>query len=180
MTPPLPLIGQARSLSESSHVARLRHLWRRSGEVRRSAPHSSRLIERWYAESYAPFLSRGNNAAGVLAISGGLALILGYHAIQLQPARHDVTVWPPSHNAYKYLEARDSLFELAERQVHIVWGVAGVDRAGVNRCNEFDLGAVIWDDDFDASDPDAQVALLRGCTEPALNPALHVVNGSAT
>ena len=63
-------------------------------------------------------------------------------------------------------------------QVVLIWGVASVDRAGVDRCDEFDLGHAVFDTRFDAADPAAQRALLQGCLEPPTNPALRIKPGS--
>ena len=98
----------------------LRRLWRRSGQLRQTAPAGSRFIERLYAERYAPFLCRGQNAALVLGLSATVAVVFGYYALQLQPAAHDVKLWPEWHNAYKYLDINDAHFELAKKQVTLV------------------------------------------------------------
>ena len=159
-------------------IWRLRTVWRRSGEVRRSMPRGSRLIERFYAECYAPFLTRGYNALWLLIVSSLFGLLFGYHALYLSPAAQDVSVWPEWHNEFKYMHARDTLFDLSEEQVHVIWGVKGVDRTGVNLWDESDLGRVVWDDEFDASDPEAQMALLRACDELPKRKELKVAEGS--
>ena len=178
-TPSTPWRARVRALTDPFHVAKLSHLWRRSGEVRRSMPRGSRYIERMYAEWYAPFLTRGRNAMWVLGFSTLLGLVFGYYALQLRPAARAYSVWPSWHNEYQYLEARDTLFELAEEQVHVFWGVSGVDRTGVDRWNESDIGQVVWDNEFNASDPDAQVALLHACESLPMRPELQIAPGGA-
>ena len=176
--------GKVAAFTEAWHAGEASRIWRASGEARRihqrggDRAHGGRWVEQWYSEYYAPFLTRGHNAVWMLLVSGCVALIFGFKALQLQPARHDVSVWPPWHNEYSYLEMRDGRFELARERVHLLWGVSDVDRTDVDRWDEADLGSVVWDDSFDASDPEAQVALLRGCTEPPLKPELMIVNGT--
>ena len=56
-------------IASGAPLPELRSLWRRSGAVARKPPSRSRRIERWYAEHYAPFLSRPANARRVLGAS---------------------------------------------------------------------------------------------------------------
>ena len=141
---------------------------------------ATRFVERIYAKHYVPFLSRGRNALWMLLGSSAIGLLFGRQALRLQPASHDVNVWPAWHNAFRYLETRDGRFELKRERVTLLWGVRGVDRRGVDPWDETELGQLEWDPAFDAAEPRAQEALLRGCVEPVRNPALRVVNGSAS
>ena len=95
-------------LSEAFYVAKLSHLWRRTGQMRREMPRGTRLIERFYAEHYAPFLTRGHNALIMLVISACVGCLFGYHALQLRPASRDINVWPDWHNEFHYFHARDT------------------------------------------------------------------------
>lgn len=61
----------------------------------------------------------------------------------------------------------------------MIWGVHGVDRTGVDAWNESDIGHVVWDSSFDASDPLAQVALLHACEELPRRAELRITPGSA-
>lgn len=137
------------------------------------------MIERLYAERFAPFLTRGRNALWVLAFSTLVGVICGYHALQLRAASRDVNVWPHWHNAYQYLRTRDAYFELSEDRVLVFWGVRGVDRGGVSPWDEDDLGRVVWDEAFDASDPEAQAALLWACETLPARAELRIAPESA-
>lgn len=131
-----------------------------------------------YADVWAPFLCRGHNAVALVAVLGALALCFGVEALRLQPAQKDVDVWPAWHNVARYLDLRDTRFELKKQQLHLLWGVKGVDRSSCAWFVEEDLGEILWDDEFDASDPQAQLALLRGCGAPVARPELRVVPGT--
>ncbi len=157
----------------------LRQLWRRSGVVRRPIPRGSRVIERFYGERYTPFLARGRNAIGIFVLFSLVAIFFGYEALQLGPSKRGVIVWPTWHNAYRFLTWRQDLLELSHVTVTVIWGLRTVDRSGIDVCDENDIGKPVFDPSFDASDPEAQQALLRGCLEPPQNARLQIVPGSA-
>ena len=139
-------------------------------------PPVPRVVEAWFANRFAPWMLRGRNAAYCAAALLLVAALFGVQASYLQAADSDVQIWPKGHNVQRYLTLRDSRFGQPTGHLYLLYGAAGVDRTGTSRFDEEDIGVVVWDDGFDASDPAAQVALRRVCVEPP--PAeLDVVDG---
>ena len=50
-------------------------------------------------------------------------------------------------------------------EVYIAWGLDGISTKGVDRWDINDRGEIKYDNDFDLSDPDAQVHLLNVCEQ---------------
>ena len=83
----------------------------------------------------------------------------------IQDAKRDIMAWPAWHDNYKFLTWRDTHLIELDQQVHVLWGTLGVDRSGTSAFNEEELGQVIYDPEFDAADPAAQLALWQACDE---------------
>ena len=132
-----------------------------------------RALERFFGRRFAPFLTRGRNAAWCVAASVAVAAVLGVQGSYMQMSDEDVNIWPAWHNCRRYLLIRDRLFPQPKGQVYLLWGVSGVDRTGASAWDEDDLGQVVWDRGFDASAAAVQVAMRAACDTP-LDAALLV------
>ena len=116
----------------------------------------------------------------LVGVFGGLSLACGSQVVNLADATRDVMIWPTWHNEYRYMTRTDSHFFRSDESLYLLWGVRGVDNTRCSMWNETDLGELVWDERFDAADPDAQLALLRACTEPLQRTAsLHIKPGAA-
>ena len=150
-------------------------------EARESTqPHlRGRLVERWYARVFVPWLVRGWHSPLLVLFLGALSLVSGWVAGGLQQANIDVLIWPRNSNEGQMLVRRDRYFQIGHVPVYFLWGVSAVDRSGTNSFDEDDLGRLVYDEAFDPARPEAQRALLHGCMEPTSDPGLLLASGSS-
>jgi hypothetical protein len=92
-----------------------------------------RLLERWFAECYAPWLSNTKHALALVVALGGVAAVLGPHAVDIGGPRHYLILWSKHSDAYRYLEMRSEYFYDMKYKLRLLWGTRGVDRTGA-RC----------------------------------------------
>jgi hypothetical protein len=133
-----------------------------AASARRPKP---RLLERWLAESYVPWISVPRHALMLIFVLGGASVALGPHAFTIAEPTRDVMVWRRSSNEYRFLEMRDKHLVDAHRSIALLWGVRAVDRTGTDLFDEDDLGKLVWDSSFDAA--------VRAITRPRTLPPTH-------
>ena len=95
--------------------------------------------------------------------------IASWRAALFSPATEALKMLPDGHELSVIQDSLKDDYNTGEYdntiQVNIVWGIAGVDQAGVGRWDASDLGSIVWDDSFDMSSTAAQQRLLDICAD---------------
>ena len=142
--------------------------------------HRPRALERWYAKSFVPWLSRPRVAISLVAFSSVVTFVLAPYLLTVGPSTEDIELWPSWHFLTRWQNMHDTYFEPHERsRLVLLWGTNGVDRAGTSFWDETQLGEVRYNAQFDLAAPEVQDWLLKACMQiSSASIALHIVPGS--
>ncbi|XP_071162133.1 protein dispatched homolog 1-like [Mytilus edulis] len=115
------------------------------------------------------FMTRRSVKIIVPLVFFGTSIFFIYNATTLEPDSNQVEIYRSSHNygkAYKnHYYGFQRNFEEEDTRIRLSWGVKPQNMDSCNlKSRDYCVGVTEWDESFDASSEEAQIALMNVCT----------------